>query len=106
MRSFLLIESRSGLESPDVGAFFNLATSLLDAGHQVTLFLLQNAVLGLTEDVQLAGTMAKGAQTWVDRYSLEARGIDATRLAQGIKVGGPRQLVRMLMTPGVVPVWH
>jgi predicted peroxiredoxin len=106
MRSYLLIESRSGLESPDVGAFFHLAAYLLDAGHQVTIFLVQNAVVGLGQDDRLAATIAKGAQTWVDGYSLEARGLDATRLVQGVKVGGARQLVQMLMTPGVVPVWH
>jgi sulfur relay (sulfurtransferase) complex TusBCD TusD component (DsrE family) len=45
MTEYLLIESRDPFEANDVGYYFELARGLVEAGNQVTLFLLQNAVL-------------------------------------------------------------
>lgn len=106
MRSYLLIESRSEQESPDVGALLSLGGQLLDNGHQVTVFLVQNAVLGLARSAQLADLVTRGAQAWVDETSLRARMLDETALSPGMVLSGMPQLVRMLMTPDVVPIWH
>jgi hypothetical protein len=45
MADYLLIESRDPFESNDVGYYCDLARGLVEAGNQVTLFLVQNAVL-------------------------------------------------------------
>src|SRR5271156_2694683 len=45
MGEYLLIESRDPFESNDVGYYCELARGLAEAGNQVTLFLVQNAVL-------------------------------------------------------------
>src|SRR4029450_6336607 len=46
MADYLLIESRDPFESNDVGYYCDLARGLVEAGNQVTLFLVQNGVLG------------------------------------------------------------
>ena len=45
MAGYLLIESRDPFESNDVSYYCDLARGLAEAGNQVTLFLVQNAVL-------------------------------------------------------------
>ena len=46
MSKYLLIESRDPFESQDVRYFYELAVSLARDDNQVTLFLVQNGVLG------------------------------------------------------------
>jgi predicted peroxiredoxin len=105
-RTYLFIESRSELESPDVLTMLGLVGGLHEAGHDVSLFLMQNAVtmagrIGTLLDLARAGVMV-----WADDYSLAARGMQAPLAGDGIKLGGVSDVVRILTTPGVVPVWH
>ena len=52
MAGYLLIESRDPFESNDVGYYYELAGGLVEAGNQVTLFLVQNAVLAARPSAQ------------------------------------------------------
>jgi len=45
MNNYLLIESRDPFESNDVGYYYELSKGLVEAGNEVTLFLVQNGVL-------------------------------------------------------------
>jgi hypothetical protein len=106
VRSYLLIESRGAHESPDVPALFEMGARLRDAGHEVCVFLVQNAVLALGRPAVLESLLARGVRIWVDDYSVAARGLDAGRCPPGVRLGGAADLVRMLMAPDAVPIWH
>jgi hypothetical protein len=95
MSSYIFIETRSGAESPDVSSNLELAGSLAENGHDVTVYLVQNAVVD--------PRVPAGVAAYADDVSLEARGLDAPA---GVHIGGMPDLVRLLMTPGVIPVWH
>jgi predicted peroxiredoxin len=106
LTSYLLVESRSDLESPDVVAQLRLAATLRGGGHDVRLFLIQNAVL-MTGRVPLVADLARlGVPVLVDGYSSATRGIGGDRLGPGVAFAAMADLVGLAMTPGVVTVWH
>jgi sulfur transfer complex TusBCD TusB component (DsrH family) len=104
-RTYLFIESRSEQESPDVLATLGLVGGLRQAGHDVSLFLVQNAVTMAGRIGELADLSRVGVTVWADDYSLATRGLPAPP-GDDIKLGGVSDVVRILTTPGVVPVWH
>jgi hypothetical protein len=105
-RSYLLIESRGTHESPDVGALFDLGRRLREAGHETVVYLVQNAVFALGRPADLEALLTCGVRVWADEPSLAARGLDPARRPAGVTLGGTPDLVRLLMTPDTVPVWH
>lgn len=106
MRSYLFLESRSDLDTPDVPAMLAVLGGLRDAGHEVSLFLLQNAVTMVGRIGALDVLHRDGVAVWADDHSLAVRGLPEPAPGGGVRTGGAPDLVRMLMAPGVVPVWH
>lgn len=106
MRSYLLIESRSDQEDAAVAVLRRRAVQLRRAGHRVTLFLVQNAVLTGDATPTLAELLDAGVAVWVDDLSLANRGLATRPGPEGLRTGGMPELIRMLMDPDVVPVWH
>ncbi|MFL6130926.1 MAG: DsrE family protein [Mycobacteriales bacterium] len=104
-RTYLFIESRSEQESPDVLSMLGMVRGLREAGHDVSLFLVQNAVTMAGRIGTLLDLADAGVTVWADDYSLATRGLPAPAGA-GIRLGGVSDVVRILTTPGVVPVWH
>jgi len=105
MGSYLLVESRSDQESPDVTALFDLGTRLRAEGNEVAVFLVQNAVLAM-HDETVHDLVANGVRVWADRYSILARGLDPEAHPAGVSLGGADDLVDLLMADGTTPVWH
>lgn len=113
MTRYLFIESRSQLESPDVAALFDLVRRLRKAGHDVVVFLVQNAVLLIrtpptasSPEGPLEELLRSGVEVWADEYSMSARGYGTQSPPAGVRVCGMPEVVHLLMTPGVVPAWH
>ena len=107
MNRFLLIESREPGESPAVLEQYELAASLAGAGHDVTLFLVQNGVLPARKTAAgdgLAKLAARGVKLLADDFSLRERGI-AAPLAAGA-TAAPIDLVVERMLDGSKVVWH
>jgi predicted peroxiredoxin len=104
VRSYLFLESRSDLDSPDVPATLALAGQLRGEGHQVAVFLVQNAVTMVGRPATLDELHAAGVQVWADDHSLAVRGLPEP--AGAVRLGGAPDMVRLLMTPDVIPVWH
>jgi hypothetical protein len=104
-RTYLFIESRSEQESPDVLATLGLVAGLRDAGHDVSLFLVQNAVTMAGRIGELVDLARAGVTVWADDHSLATRGLRPPPVPD-IRLGGVSDVVRILTTPGVVPVWH
>jgi sulfur transfer complex TusBCD TusB component (DsrH family) len=83
MAGYLLIESRDPFESNDVGYYYGLA----EAGNQVTLFLVQNAVLAArpsAQTPQLRTLIGSGIKVLADDFALKERGI--TKLLDGVQI--------------------
>ena len=76
-----MIESRDPYESADVGNYFDLVQGLAREGNEVTLFLVQNAVLparkGASSD-SLTAVIKAGIEVLAVDFSLRERAIDAS----------------------------
>ncbi len=88
MAKYLLIESRDPFETNGVTQHYELASSLVREGNEVTLFLVQNGVLparrsALSEPLEAAAKA--GVEVLADEFSLRERGIAAGRIATGVK---------------------
>ena len=108
MAKYLLIESRDPFESNDVGYYYDLASGLAGEGHEVTLFLVQNAVLPArrsTKSDGLTKAAAAGVEVLADEFSLRERGIGSDRLAEGVKAS-PLDVVVDQMADGRKTMWH
>jgi sulfur relay (sulfurtransferase) complex TusBCD TusD component (DsrE family) len=106
MANYLLIESRDPFESNDVGYYFELSSSLVKAGNEVTLFLVQNGVLTARPSPRSAAlsSLAKsGVKVLADDFSLKERGI--SQLADGI-TASPIDVVVDHLAAGTKTLWH
>jgi predicted peroxiredoxin len=106
MAGYLLIESRDPFESGDVGYYYELARGLVEAGNQVTLFLVQNAVLAArpsAEAPKLRALLGSGVKILADDFALKERGI--TRLLDGVQIAAIGTVVDHLEA-GHKTLWH
>jgi predicted peroxiredoxin len=106
MAGYLLIESRDPFESNDVGYYYGLASGLVEAGNQVTLFLTQNAVLAArpsAQTPQLRALIGSGVKVLADDFALKERGI--TKLLEGVEIA-PIEIVVNHLEAGHKTLWH
>jgi hypothetical protein len=106
MAGYLLIESRDPFESNDVGYYYGLARGLLEAGNQVTLLLVQNAVLAARPSAQvpqLQALIGSGIKVLADDFALKERGI--TKLLDGVEIA-PIETVVDHLEAGHKTLWH
>lgn len=87
MSKYIFIESRDPSESAEVYQRLALAEELADDGHDVTMFMVQNAVLrtrkGANGD-RLISLVDAGITLLADDFSLRERGIATDQLRPGI----------------------
>ena len=108
MSKYLLIESRDPFESQDVQAFYELAASLARDRNEVTLFLVQNGVLGARAGEHasvFADLRRAGVEILADDFSLRERGIRDGRLAPGV-VPAAIDVVIDGLGEGRKTLWH
>lgn len=106
MADYLLIESRDPFESNDTEFICDLARGLVDAGNQVTLLLVQNAVLAarpLARSPALKSLIGSGVRLLADDFALKERGI--AKLLDGIEIA-PIETVVDCMEAGHKVIWH
>ena len=106
MAAYLLIQSRDPFESKDADYYCDLARGLAEAGNQVTLFLVQNAVLAARASAhvpELETLVASGVKVLADDFALKERGI--ARLRDGIEIA-PIDIVVDHMEAGHKTLWH
>jgi predicted peroxiredoxin len=88
MSKYLLIQSHDPFETRKVSRDYELASMLAKEGNEVTLFLVQNAVLAARNGVQrngLSEVAESGVKILTDEFSLRERGIRKDSLAEGVK---------------------
>jgi sulfur relay (sulfurtransferase) complex TusBCD TusD component (DsrE family) len=106
MNNYLLIESRDPFESNDVAYYYELSKGLVEAGNEVTLFLVQNGVLAARPSAHSAALSAlcqSGVKVLADDFSLCERGI--SKLAEGV-VAAPIDVIVDHLAAGHKTLWH
>ena len=108
MAGYLLIESRDLLEPTGAERTCELALQLRAAGHDVVVFLVQNAVLAARSGAQRA-VLNKVIKTQIevlaDDFSLRERGISSAALTGGVHAA-PIDAIVERMAAGWNALWH
>jgi hypothetical protein len=105
---FVFVESRDPFEFADCRQFLDLVGGVRRRSHEVTLFLVQNAVLAAREGAAHAGRytdLAKaGVAVVADAFAMRERAVD--RLAAGIQRTDIDRLVSLALTPQTKVIWR
>jgi predicted peroxiredoxin len=109
MSKYLLIESRNPWDAPDVAAAYAFAQDLATAGHDVTLYLVQNGVMPARKGAKAPKLteVAGGGKVKVlaDDFSLRERSIEKGALINGVSPSGIDAVVELLAS-GAKAIWH
>ena len=108
MSHYLFLESRDPFESRDQFVI-DLATTLKQRGHDVTVFLVQNGVLAARRKAfpsQLPRLVEAGITTLVDDFSLSERGMQEVELLSGIQQTNIDSIVDILVDENTKAIWH
>jgi predicted peroxiredoxin len=109
MTKYLFIETRDPFESTASEFVEGTATALRQRGNPVTVFLVQNGVLGTRKSAN-APHFRRLADAEVallaDEFSLRERGIQSSDLRSGIRVSTIEKLVDALIEPQTKAIWH
>ena len=107
MSNYVFIESRDPFESRDTEFVEEAAIAVKERGHDVTVFLVQNAVLAARKS---AGRLKKlteaGVTMLADDLSLRERGINANELPTSIRPSGIDALVDAIVQENTKAIWH
>ena len=107
MDRYVFIESRDPFESRDTQFVEETAIAVKERGHEVTVFLVQNGVLGARGSVRRLGRLAEAGVTLLaDDLSLRERGITTEELATGVRESGIDALVDALVQENTKALWH
>ena len=109
MTNYLFIESRDPFESRDTRFVEETAVTLKRAGHEVTVFLVQNGVLATRSNAQtnfLSCLTRAGVNILVDDFSLTERGIQPADLLHGVRPANIETLVEALVQENTKAIWH
>jgi len=107
--NYVFIESRDPFESPDTASVTETAVALRKKGHTVTVFLVQNGVLGarrLANQSQLPAIVESGVTVMADDFSLQERGMTMEECAAGLQAGTIDRLIDLLVQDNTKAVWH
>lgn len=106
MGKYVFIETRDPFECRDVEQTWALATELGAAGHDVAMFLVQNAVLAARKGAKVE-TLDESAPVRVlaDDLSLRERGIGNDHLKAGIEMASIDVLTDLVMEDDRKPIW-
>jgi predicted peroxiredoxin len=109
MSKYVFIESRDPFESRDTEFVADTAASLKRSGNDVTVFLVQNGVLGARKGArgsQLPSLAQAGVTLLADDFSLRERGIQSGELTGGIQESNIEALVDLLVQENTKAIWH
>lgn len=108
MQRYVLIQSKSPWESTSASEFYALAKELGDTGGDVTLFLVQNGVMGArsgAQDTTLDQVLRGKVRVLADDFSLRERGIGHGAVKAGVQPSSI-DLVVDLLAGGAKALWN
>ena len=109
MSTYVFIESRDPFESADSRFVADTATALKQRGDSVTVFLVQNGVLGARARARgshITALADAGIELLADDFSLRERGIARGELASGVKEATIGSLVDLIAREDAKAIWH
>lgn len=107
MSRYVLIQSKSPWESAGVGQFYALARQLGEVG-EVTLFLVQNGVMGArtgAKDPALDELLSGRIRVLADDFSLRERAIEQGAIKRNVKSSTIDEVVDLL-AGGAKALWN
>src|SRR5690349_12232878 len=109
MSRYLLIETKPPLEGGDYA--FDLGKQLRAERHDVTIYLLQDAVFAARRKFERGERLVTEARQHdvtllADEISLRQRGVTAERLSREVRPSNMGELVDLLMERSDKAVWH
>jgi hypothetical protein len=106
MSAYVLIASEDPFER-DTGRLHVLAVDLRRAGHEVTVFLMQNAVFAARAacaKTALPSLLEASVEVFADEFSLRERGIASLELPSGVRAA-PLDVLIELLAAGRKALW-
>ncbi|MFQ5827903.1 MAG: DsrH/TusB family sulfur metabolism protein [Candidatus Methylomirabilia bacterium] len=109
MAHYLLVESRSPLNGGKYA--FDLAKQLRGLNHDVTIYLIQDAVFAARKRFQAGERLVGEAKVQdltllADVVSLRQRGLGKERLSDAVRVSNVGELVDLIMEKSDKAIWH
>ena len=109
MSNYVFIESRDPFDSPDTSFLAHTAAALKKRGNNVTVFLVQNAVLAARKQArksELPQFIESGITVLADDFSMRERGIESGECHSNLKTASIDQLVDLLVQENTKAIWH
>ncbi len=109
MARYVLVETKSPL---DGGRWaFELGDQLREQKHDVTIYLLQDAVFSARRSFKAGQTLVedatrRGVRVLADEVSLRQRGVIGDRVAPDVNVSDMGTLVDLMMERSDKAIWH
>jgi sulfur relay (sulfurtransferase) complex TusBCD TusD component (DsrE family) len=109
MSRYLLIETKPPLEGGEYA--FELGAQLRAERHDVTIYLLQDAVFAARRKFERGERLVAGARQHAltllaDEVSLRQRGVTGERLSRDVRPSNMGELVDLLMERSEKAIWH
>ena len=109
MISYVFIESQDPFESRDSQFIVDTATALKQHDSEVTVFLVQNGVLGARRNAvgsHLPQLAKAGVTLLADGFSLKERGVAPVEINPAVKESNIEALVDLLVRDNTKAIWH
>ena len=110
MSKYIFIESKDPFDSKDTIQTYGLIKELSAQGHQISFYLVQNAVFASRKNAQmnLFQDLTKDANITIfaDDLSVEERGIEANDMYSQITISSIDDLVDSITTDDSKIIWH
>ena len=109
MSRYLLIETKGPLDGGDYS--IELGKQLKEQRHDVTIYLLQDAVFAARRTFEAGERLRREAEKHgltllADGVSLRQRGVVGDRVARGVRTSDVNELVDLLMERSDKAIWH
>ena len=109
MSNYVLIESRDPFDSPDTSFLADTAAALRKRGNNVTVFLVQNAVLAMRKRARqspLPQLLESGVTVLADDFSIRERGIQSYECLGQVQIAAIEQLVDLVVRENTKAIWQ
>jgi sulfur relay (sulfurtransferase) complex TusBCD TusD component (DsrE family) len=107
MTRYVFIQSRDPFEAREPQFLEETAIAVKERGHEVTVFLVQNAVLAARQSTdRLERLTQAGVTLLADDLSLRERGIMNEELTPSVQESGIGALVDAIVQENTKAIWH
>jgi sulfur relay protein TusB/DsrH len=109
MSRYLLVETKSPLDGGQYA--FELGGQLRELDHEVTVYLLQDAVFAARRSFEAGQALIEqagraGVRVLADAVSARQRGVVGDRVSPGVSVSDMGEMVDLLMERADKAIWH